>query len=260
MEKTLTLLVESSRVLIKNGYYFLPKRSKLVSRRIRNIPQSKKYLTQASLISFLFKLVPWIKMVGISGSLAIENVSEKDDIDMFIVTGSNRLWVSRLLLILILTIAGKRREKHISTKKAQGKICINILLEESKLAQKNRDIYIAHEVLQMKVLWQKDGIYQKFLEDNMWVFKCLPNWQTSQRFQIHDLGFIKKRLFESAVTGRSPMIDFLEGFCKWVQLKYMGKPKGKERIENGALYFHPRDYREEVLNKYQKRLKKFRLE
>lgn len=50
------------------------------------------------------------------------------------------------------------------------------------------------------------------------------------------------------------MSDLLEKAAKWFQLKVMQKPQGMERIEEGALYFHPNDIRSEVLRKYREKL------
>lgn len=51
-------------------------------------------------------------------------------------------------------------------------------------------------------------------------------------------------------------MDILERIAKWLQLKIMQKPNGMERIEEGALYFHPEDCREKVLAQYQQKIKK----
>lgn len=51
--------------------------------------------------------------------------------------------------------------------------------EEEKLAQTPQDIYVAHQILQMKPLWFQGKIYQKYLQENEWVFKFLPNWKTT---------------------------------------------------------------------------------
>ncbi len=171
LEKALKKLYEVSR-----KYYFLPKRGNLVSQRLSRGKQSVIYFRKAKILAQLLKLIPWIKLVGISGGLAMNNAGKKDDIDLFIVTGKNRLWISRLLALGILSLTGQRRKRRDKGKRVAGKLCVNILLEEDRLEQKNKDIFTAHEVLQMRVLWQRDGIYSKYLSDNSWAFKFLPNW------------------------------------------------------------------------------------
>ena len=178
----------------------------------------------------------------------MENSSKTDDIDLFIITTKNRLWLSRLLILGILSLSGQRRTVSHNKKQAQGKICPNILVDEDHLIENRKDIYTAHEILQMKVLWQRDGIYQKYLEDNSWIFKFLPNWVgekvQSSKFKVQNY------------NSKFKVLDYLENLAKKFQLWYMKKPEGMERIEYGALYFHPNDIRPEILKLYRQKISK----
>ncbi len=256
MEKALLRLSQKSKVKSKNGYYFLTRRANLVVKRNHEEKQSVKYLTKAKILTSILKLIPWIKLVGISGGLAMENASKQDDIDLFIITSKNRLWISRLFILGTLSMVGQRRKVGEMGGKIAGKLCVNTLLEEDKLEQSNKDIYLAHEVLQMKVLWQRDGVYQKYLEDNDWAFKFLPNWvgdvDTSLR-GVKRRSNLEKRLPRSQ---GSLAMTFLENITKWLQLKIMQKPQGMERIEDGALYFHPQDIRLKILKLYRQKISK----
>lgn len=258
VEKTLKKLYQVSRIKYQGGYYFLPKRETLVRKRLERQRQSERYLFQSKFIAQLFKLIPWVKLMGISGSLAMENSTKKDDIDLFIITLKDRLWLTRILLLGVVDLLGRRRKRGDKLTKIAGKICINTLLSEDSLAQKDKNIYLAHEVLQMKVLWQRIGIYQKYLEDNSWAFKYLPNWRSGDRFKIQDLRF-KRRNHQSSIINHKSFFDLLENLAKWFQLKIMGKPNGVEKISDTALYFHPEDKGPKILDLYQRKLKGLRL-
>lgn len=229
----------------KGKYYFLKERDSLVAQRFRKEKQSVIYFRKAKFISQVLKIIPWIKLVGISGGLALNNAGKSDDIDLFIITSKNRLWMSRLLIVGLLSLVGQRRKKMDSKRKIAGKICVNILLEEDKLEQESKDIFVAHEVLQMRVLWQRGGIYTKYLEDNSWAFRFLPNWLGDSTKNSHNTKYIIHNTF----------FDIFEKLAKHFQLKIMKKPQGMERIEDGALYFHPEDCRQKVLSEYRRRLK-----
>ncbi|MBI3485587.1 hypothetical protein HY025_01435 [Candidatus Daviesbacteria bacterium] len=248
IDKTLKKLVKKKSVGVYKEYYFLKKRQKIVKIRVNKFKESQKFLFQAKLAGQFFKIIPWVKLVGISGSLAMENATSKDDIDLFIITEKNRLFLSRILILAILAITGKRRLPKENKQKSAGKICVNLLLDEKHLYQANKDIYLAHEILQMKVIWQRDNIYSKFLEENAWSFKFLPNWSGS--FKNNQVNLKKAQLTESLV------LDLLESLVRDWQLKYMQKNQTSEKINNHALYFHPKDCRQEVLNKYNKRIQK----
>lgn len=260
VEKSLLLLKKAKRVGSKQSlpfprekgktvYYFLGRREKLVRDRKVKAKQSAIFLKKAKALAVLLKFIPWIKLVGISGGLAMGNAGNIDDIDFFIITAKGKLWVSRLAALGILALSGQRRKAGQSGKLAAGKICLNTILEEDELEQEHKDIYLAHEVLQMKVLWEREGVYSKYLHDNDWVFNFLPNWVGSSR-QIASLRYpLPKKIPPKT-------INVLENLARGFQLAIMKPKQGKERIENGGLYFHPQDCRPGVLTEYKKRLKK----
>lgn len=255
-------LVKNHKCKVQNGYHFLPGRSGTVSKRAERARQSKLYFRKAFLTSQLLKLIPWIKLVGISGGLAMENAGRMDDIDLVLITSKKRLWISRLLTLGILELTGQRRKVSDSKVMAAGKVCCNLILEEDYLEQKNKNIYTVHEVLQMKVLWQRGNIYSKYLSDNEWVFKFLPNWVGSGIARdpaILSLREAKRRgNLSSNQDSYASLGMTLENLAKRFQLKIMKKPKGKERIEKGALYFHPFDYSKDILKRYKLEIEKLK--
>ncbi len=246
-------LRQLEKTLKYQRYYYLPKRERLVAKRLHREKQSAIYFKKAKILSQILKIIPWIKLVGISGGLAVNNAGKSDDIDLFIITGKNRLWISRLLALGFLSLIGQRRKVGEKGRKIAGKLCLNILLEEDRLEQKHKDIFVAHEVLQMKVLWQRGGIYSKFLEDNSWVFKFLPNWMSQYKVSCIKYRGNQKSHY-TLYTILYTLADIFENLAKKFQLKIMQAPQGMERIEDGALYFHPEDCREKVLKEYKQKL------
>jgi hypothetical protein len=242
-----------SRIQNQGEYYFLEGRKSLVRQRINKQKYSYIYIKKAKVISWFLKLIPWIKLVGISGGLAMENAGKQDDIDLFIICSKQRLWISRLFTLIILSILGQRRRKSDSKKQAAGKICANLFLEEDQLEQKNKDLFTAHEVLQMKVLWQRGGIYSKYLSDNQWVFKFLPNWVGDKDLRFRNIDLRKKNL-KSYLLNPKSILNNIEDWARGLQLRYMGKPSGGERISEGAVYFHPEDLRNKVLERYRDKI------
>lgn len=289
LEEALGKLVDRLQVTAclpaRQGYrefYCLPKKTGLATKRVRKEKQSEIYFKKAKMLAQALKLIPWVKLVGISGGLAMKNAGKIDDIDLFIITQKNRLWISRLLCLGLLSLLGQRRKVGERGRKIAGKVCINILVEEDKLEQKNKDIYVAHEVLQMQPLWYRDEMYSRYLADNEWVFKFLPNWveawavRQSAKNRSHGRNlltcedFVKNHKTKSfRQPARNPQhflatsgfaaffVDCLNDLAKRLQLKIMQKPKGLERIEEGALYFHPEDCRLKILSQYRQKLKKY---
>lgn len=248
VEKSLKRLLKKGVVLQKNEYFFLSGRQKIVKQRLGKEKVAKSFLRKAYLVSQLFKAIPFIKLVGISGGLSRDNVRKTDDIDIFLITAKNRIWISRFLALILLEIFGNRRKYSDSPKMAAGKLCINLLLEEDRLDQENRNIYTAYEVLQMKVLWQRDEVYSKFLSDNDWVLNYLPNWVSQEKVTSNKLQVTSKKSKK-----QKTFVDVLENLAKKYQLKIMQKPKGLERVEEGRLYFHPINYQEKILKEFKEK-------
>ena len=49
-------------------------------------------------------------------------------------------------------------------------------LDNLAVLEKEQDLYSAHEVAQIKLLWDKDNTYDQFVSQNLWVKKYLANW------------------------------------------------------------------------------------
>lgn len=231
------------------GYYYLKSGNGLVKKRLNRESVSKKHLSQVQLIAKVLKIIPWIKLVGISGSLAMENSTKLSDIDLFVITTRNRLWLSRFLILSLFAFIGKRRRREETEVEAAGKFCLNLLLDEEAISLNRKDLYAAHEILQMKVIWDRDQMYSKFLSANEWVFKYLPNWVTN--FQTS--GKVKYKSLKSLSIDK---LNLLEQGLKWLQTRYMGKISGDEKIKYHSLFFHPQDKGFFVMKRFKQQLVK----
>lgn len=165
-----------SRITYHDGFYCLKGREKIVAIRKKREKWSQKKMEIVRRTAGWLKLIPTIKMVAVTGALAMENSEEKDDIDLLIVTAEDWLWLTRLLTVFLVELVAKRRRPE--DKEVKDKICLNMFLDESrlKIPNKEQDLFSAHEVCQLKPLWDRNKIYQKFIKNNSWIGKYLPNW------------------------------------------------------------------------------------
>lgn len=228
----------------KDGFYFLKGREHIISvRKKREVWSQEKNRIAGKVISLL-RYIPTIKLIGISGALAHNNVKKDDDIDLFIITSAGTLWTTRFLATLLTDFLGIRR--HPSDTAYNNKICLNMFLDENylPLPQKERDLFSAYEVIQMKPLFDRREMYQRFLGKNEWVKKYLPNALKSIQYPVFS---IQKKKQLPIIN--SPL-SILEKFLKKFQLRYMRKRRTKEIIGKGMLRFHPHDARKWILKKY----------
>jgi len=164
-------------VSLKGNYFFLKNKEKNVSlRRKRKKWSQGEWLVGRKVAGWL-KLIPWIKMVAVTGNLAMDNAEKNDDVDLLIVTARKRLWLTRLLTNFLVEMVADRRRPN--DKEVKDKICLNMFLAEDqlKIPLKEQNIVTAHEVCQLKLLWERKNSYQKFVQKNLWSQKFLPNWK-----------------------------------------------------------------------------------
>jgi len=171
-------IVANEKQIDTNGeYFFLRGKKEVVVLRKKREGWSREKLEIAQKVANWLKIIPTIKMVAITGALAMNNSDKEDDIDLLIVTSKNRLWLTRFLTVLLVELVANRRRP--GDKDVEDKICLNMFLDEDHLEipEKEQDLFSAHEVCQLKPIWSKDNVYQEFITQNQWYQKFLPNWK-----------------------------------------------------------------------------------
>lgn len=254
IKKCLEELKQKKRIFKKEDFYFLPGRGKAVKIRKRREKYSQKKIKIAKKIVKILQFIPWIKMIGITGALAMHNSEKEDDIDFLVITSKNRLWLTRLLIVIILEILGKRRRPN--DKEFNDKICLNMFLDEFvlSLSRDKQSLFTAHEIVQMKPIFNRDKTYEKFLKANLWAMKYLPNGIK----QTKNTSEVIRQLADSntsEVEWEKKLLDFLEKLAYHFQLKYMRQKKTTEQISPHSAFFHPQDQGGKILKEYKKRLK-----
>ena len=232
------------------NYFFLKGRGKIVDKRLDKEKFSLEKLEIAKNIIRKISIIPTIKLIGISGTLAMKNCLEDDDIDIFIIAENNFAWTTRLLAALLLIMLGVYRNKNSTMNK--NKICLNLILDEEKMHFKSQDLFTAHEIVQLMPIFERDNTYSKFMQTNKWIDIIFPN------FKIYQQALFKKQLtiFDQIFILICKVI-LLEKFLKGLQLFYMKNSITKERLEKDFIGLHPFDYKSYILRKYNAKIGKF---
>jgi len=146
-------------------FYVYEGRQELVSVRQQREAASRLLWPKAQRWGKRLAELPYIRMVAITGALAVHNAAhDQDDLDYILVTAEGRVWIARAFAILLVRIGALRG----------AKLCPNFVLSENALGQTKQNIFIAHEVAQMIPL-HGQIIYQQFRHENEWVTDHLPN-------------------------------------------------------------------------------------
>ena len=252
ISQELTKLIKDGRVGEKGQLFYLAGSKKFVSKRKSREKNFSQKLEKAKSAAKILKLVPSVKFIGISGATAVGNSDKNDDIDFFLICAQNRLWTTRFLATLVLDLFRLRRKPP--SRDLKDKICLNMFLDEAKLEISSKTLYLAHEILQVFPLFDRDNTYNKFIRRNSWAFKFLPNW-TKPKFTVDSSQFTIGNLFRFCL----PSSNLFEAILKKIQLRYMAKRRTTEKISDSGLFFHPKDASPRVLKDFQNRLRKLKI-
>lgn len=125
------------------GYFFLRGREESVKRRLQRhvLAQHKWRLTQR-LVRWL-AAVPGVCMLAGSGSLALSNTRPASDLDLFVIVRAGRIWTTRLLLLFVAQLLGRRRKYW--NEKAPDMLCLNHYITDRSLVMPPavRNLYTA---------------------------------------------------------------------------------------------------------------------
>jgi hypothetical protein len=294
VDATLKKLVNQS--IYDQLYFCLPGRTEIILKREERQKFAISKIIIAKKAAAWLSLIPTVRFVGVTGGLAIRNTRDNDDIDLFIIASNGCIWITRLLVVLLIDLILSRRK--VGESDVSNKICLNMFITPRALAfpKIKQDLFLAHEVMQMKSVIDKDNLYHQLLILNKWVKKYLPNaWEEkyqdnnnlySQKYSSSDpasagesrsLPAGRQATLVSSRQARTitnqnlinrannftqiiiRLIRIFEPLAKYTQLRYMQKHRTTEEISDDILRFHPRDNRNWVYQEYRNRLDKINI-
>lgn len=234
-------------VSFKRGFYYLEGKEGFVLKRLMRKRISARKIEIAKKAARALSLIPSVKMVGMTGALAMENATDVSDIDLLIVTKKGTLWTTRLLVYFVLRIMNHGVRKP-GDKNQKDKLCLNIWLDENDLAwhPKRRNLYTAHEIAQTVPLVNKDKTHEKFIWKNEWTRDYWPNAAKLKSYQATKLP--SKKGSVARFLG-SLVFSMLEPAAFKFQYQYMKSKITRETVTKTRALFHPVDWGKFVLGR-----------
>jgi len=163
---TLQQLVDDNRVFRLGSFYSLQQDASLHARRTNGNHKAGILLTTGFKVGGFLYQFPFVRGIGISGSLSKNYADKNTDIDFFIITQANRLWLARTLMHLFKKFTFITGHQHL--------YCMNYYIDEEALHIDEQNIFTATELITLKPVCG-NGTMDRFYEQNNWAGSYFPN-------------------------------------------------------------------------------------
>ena len=243
-EKELELLV-AEKILIKvDEFYVYGSDLDSVIKRLRGNLLAKKAMVKAYQKSKLIAKFPYVEAVGISGSLSKEYYDNESDIDFFVITKPNRLWICRTLLMLY---------KKIFLLNSRKYFCVNYFVSSNQMEIEQKNRFTATE-LKTLIPMQGKTIFEEFYESNKWVndyfSKFEPETNTVPDTQKPLFSRLIELTFDTKIGNISDSLFKVITLKKWKsKFHYMNEEDFKIALKTSknVSKHHPSNFQKKVI-------------
>lgn len=250
-------LLATQSVYKLNGYYSLNTDKTIIDRRLSGEKRAKQYINQALKKSKLIAKFPYVRGVFISGSLSKGVMGEDGDIDFFIITKPNRLWIARTLLVFYKKTILLNSRKYF---------CVNYFIDEEHLEIEQKNRFTATEIVTLMPMVNNE-LYQQFLHANKWINEYYVHTKSPSKYTIE----LKRSFFQNFVEPllNTPLGEHVDAYFMKLTLKRWKQKFGT--MENADFdvalkttkrvsKHHPSNFQAKVLGRFNQKLQKYNQE
>jgi hypothetical protein len=231
-------------LLFQDGEFFsLRNDPALATRRKRGNHHADELLKIAGRISRRLYRFPYVRGIGISGSLSKHFADEHADIDYFIITSRNRLWIARTLMHFF--------KKFTYLTNRQHWYCMNYYVDEDALEIKEKNIFTATEMITLLPASGNGGLV-RFFDANNWTERYFPHYKYRTK---EAQGTLPKSFVKTALD------DLLQ---RWTNRRWQKKEQRGDRnvkgdrmsLQNDKHFSRPNpaNFQQSILERYNRRL------
>ncbi len=248
-------LLSQQRIVREKKYFLLNSgvaQKQVQHRENRLLFSEKKVADLQPLLAFLSAL-PWVTAVGITGSVAMRNADRHDDTDLVMIVQPYSLWLLRPLIILFAWYHQKRRSWN---SEESNSWCFNLWLETTqlKIPVRQHSLYTAYEVAQVNWMIDKCCIENKFLHANMWINKYIPVY-FKKKYDVLMTCESRPLLTQLLLVWHAVWMIPLNYILYLLQLWYMLPHMTREKVHLSSAFFHPRNTRGIITDRWKQTLK-----
>lgn len=168
LEKALHQLMVENEITQVGDLYSLQSDDKLFTRRRNGNALADSLFPRVRKKAHLIFKFPFVRAVMASGSFSKNFMDEHSDFDFFIVCAPNRVWISRMLLVIYKKIFLKNSHRHF---------CVNYFIDETHLEIDEKNIFTATELATVVPLTGPTQYDRLMNSNHSWLTKYFPNYQ-----------------------------------------------------------------------------------
>ena len=244
-------------IIFKNGpFYSISDDYNLTVKRGKANEMADLIMPKARSKAHLISNFPFVEGVAFSGSLSKNYFDKNSDIDFFIITKPNRLWIARTLLILY---------KKIFLLNSRKYFCVNYFISSDHLVINDRNRFTATELV---TLLPYSGFkhFNNFIKENYWAYEYFNNFKREDlrdTVEIANKPFLSRgleKLFEKKIG------ENFDEFLKSITVKkWRSKFKGMERKQfdiamrstKSVSKHHPQNFQKLVIDKLNVKIEEY---
>lgn len=240
------------------NFFSLKNNRAQIERRVKGNSEAEKYLLLAKQKGRLISKFPFVRAVMASGSLSKGYMDEKSDLDFFIVTAPNRLWIARTLLVIY---------KRLFLFNSHKYFCVNYFVDEDHLEIEEKNLFTATELATVIPL-NGSKQYENLHRVNGWLKEYFPNYTPRS---VTNVPTTKLSWAKRAVE-KSLNLFFGNALEKYFQGKTLSRWRRQYEKNYSANDFqvafksksyasknHPRNFQRTVIELYEDKLRSFGL-
>ncbi len=248
VEKGLEVLVKSKKVFLIEDFYSLHNSNEIIESRKNRNQLAQKSFSTARFITKIISIFPFIRGVFLSGSISKFCMEKNSDIDFFIITAPNRLWIARTFCIFFKKFFLFNSEKYF---------CFNYIIDSNHLKINDLSVFTANEISSLIPVFG-EAICRRFFEENNWVNDFFPNYPIGKK----PIKIVKKSWIQESLESifNNKLSDKLDNwlFIKTLEINQKRHPAKFFQNPDFFINFQRFVAKAHTTNGHQKILEKYR--
>lgn len=252
--EVLQKLLQEELIFSLGDFYSLQNDLTLAERRVKGNALAEKRMKSAQRFSKIAASFPFVRAVFLSGSISKGYMDEKSDIDYFIITEADRLWIVRTALAVF------RRAFLFNSHR---NLCTNYFIDTDNLSIPDQNYFAAIELCTVVPMYG-GKIVEEFRTNNFWVKKFLPSCD-HRSFEFKENDSLLKRFFENVIPRKLASklnLWLMKSTWKHWRKRYVSDLSENDfevafRTKPGVSKSHPQFFQKKVLNRFAEKVEAF---